>query len=159
MLVCCIRLQYDWSFHLFFRITYTIQLRIIDFRYYNYCEFFTPTLDGGLLLDSERQEVSLSILVGFNEAVNVIVSSLLLFFNLFSSLFSKSLRFVPSIPTTIDITITLMFHSSFLDLWQGSSICLCFRFLLFLLRGSLERRNPLDAKFFRSWKSTLSPVF
>ena len=55
-----------------------------------------------------------------------------------SSLFPKSLQTVPSKANTIGLFVTLMSHT-FLDLRQGTSICLSFRFLLFLLSGPLER--------------------
>ena len=69
----------------------------------------------------------------------------------FSSSFIKALEAVLSAPTTISITVTLMFYS-FLVLWQGLSNCLSFRFLLFSLCGSLGRhwfynKNALDNDF------------
>ena len=59
--------------------------------------------------------------------------------NYFSDLqFLRS--FLLSEPTTIGITVTLMFHSFFLVLKQGPSIRLSFRFPLFsVLYGSTER--------------------
>ena len=57
------------------------------------------------------------------------------------------LKTVPSVPTTIGITTTLMFHI-FLVLWQGLTTRLSFHFLLFSLCVLLERQNPLDDSFF-----------
>ena len=67
----------------------------------------------------------------------VVLSILPLISNFFTLVFKP----VPSTPNTISITVTLMFHI-FLVLWQSTSICLFFCFLLFLLCGQLERQNP-----------------
>ena len=46
-----------------------------------------------------------------------------------SNLLSNPLETIPSALIIIDITITFIFHSSFLVLWQGLSTCLSFQLL------------------------------
>ena len=50
---------------------------------------------------------------------------------------------VPSAPTTVGITVALMYNS-FLVLWLGPTICLQFHFLSFSLCNLLELQNPPD---------------
>ena len=57
-----------------------------------------------------------------------------------SNLFTQTLLTVPGTPTTIGITVTLMFHW-FLVLLQGQSICQSFRSLFFSLCGPFEWIN------------------
>ena len=49
--------------------------------------------------------------------------------------FDKPFDTVPSAPTTIGITVTIMSHIFFFVLLQDLSICLSFPFLLFSLSG------------------------
>ena len=67
------------------------------------------------------------------------VSILLLIFN-FPTLFHRPIRAVLRFPTTTSC-------SSFSALEQDPSICLSFRFLLFLFSCLSERLNPQDGKF------------
>ena len=62
--------------------------------------------------------------------------------------FTKPLGIVPRASITIGITVTFIFHSFFLVLWQDSGTYLSFRFLLFLLCGSPRRQSSLFARFF-----------
>ena len=63
--------------------------------------------------------------------------SILLWFPIPLDLFLKPLRAVPSAPTIISITVTLMFHK-FWVLEQDTNICYSFRFLWFSLNGFPE---------------------
>ena len=150
MLICCIRLLWDWSFRLYYHITYIccfvvsylfllwygwflwccfvlllgeIQLFIIIIVLIissssSPCEFFTHSLADGLSLESEWQQslqVSrnlLSILAELSIAVVWMVSTRPSISNPSRPL-TKPLRIVPRAPITIEITVTLMFHSFF----------------------------------------------
>ena len=95
---------------------FAILLRIIN-SYFNAKSFFTSALTGGLSLESERQEVSLSFQDSYkysklNSASVCKALSLPLISN-FSSLPFKSLRTVPSGSTKIGINVTVMFHCFF----------------------------------------------
>ena len=102
--------------------------------YFTPSEFFTQTPAGGLSEESKWQQVFriiLSILINLNNAL-VWRELILPLISISSKLFSRPLATVPSAPTTISIPFTLMFHSVFLVLGHGPSICLsCF--LLFSL--------------------------
>ena len=103
--------------------------------------FFLLTLVGfhWSLNDSKSLQVSRTL----QSILSVWRVSILPLIFISSSLFSKLLESVPRAPTKIGITVTLMYHS-FLVLWQSSSICLSFHFLLVLLCGPPGQQNPLD---------------
>ena len=73
-----------------------------------------------------------------------------------SRLAFKPYKVVQSVPITIGINVTLMFHSLFFYvLWQGQIIYLSFRFLLFLICGRSKGQNPLNGKFRLLWLLSL----
>ena len=103
-------------------------------RFYIFpCEFLTPTLTGGLSLESERQQFSLvswillSILANLNNDVDWMVSIRPPISNS-SSPIPKYLGTVPRAPITISIII-ISCSTTFLVLWQSPSTCISFRFL------------------------------
>ena len=83
----------------------------------------------------------LSTLADFNNAVVLRVSNCLLIFKS-SSPFTKPLVTVQSVPVTIDITVTFMFHS-FSVVLQSLSIHLSFCFLSVLPCDQSGQQNPL----------------
>ena len=97
------------------------------YYYFTPCKFFTPWLAGGLSRESERQQISigllLSVLADLSKAVVWMVPILPLISNCSNS---------PCIPlgtfpkASIGITITSIFHTSFCSL---ASICLPSHFL------------------------------
>ena len=93
----------------------------IYYYYFTPCKFFTPILSFGLPLGlnaSKSSQVSrtlLNILTDLYNAVFCVVSILSQISNSFN-LFSKPLATIPSVPTTIGITDTFMFHSFFSSL-------------------------------------------
>ena len=66
----------------------------------------------------------------------------------FSSPFSNPSWIVPSIPSTIGITVTLTFHSLFISVARFKYSSIFFNFLKFLFSDSPEQQNALDIKFF-----------
>ena len=101
------------------------------------------------LSDNKSTPISkalLSILADLNHAVVWVVSILPLISNS-SSFLSKYLGTVPSAPTTIGITDTLMFSSFFIVLRQGLDICSCFFVFLLLFSGPQEQQNLQDCNF------------
>ena len=95
----------------------------------------------GSLRDSKSSQISrtlLSILADLNDAVVWVVSTCALI-SKSSSPFTNRLGIVPSATTTIGITVTFMFHSSFSSLG--------FRYLLFLLCGLPGRQSTLFGSF------------
>ena len=101
--------------------TTTIQLFYFIFFFFFFFtpwEFFTPVLTVVFhwgLRDSKSSRVSrthLSILDDFSSAMVWVVSILSLVYNLVN-LLSKRLGNFPRAPTTIAITVTIMFHSLF----------------------------------------------
>ena len=100
--------------------------------YFTLCELFTPALADGLSLEFEWQQVSsslqnLRILVDLKKAVDWMVSARTPI-SKFSRPFIKPLKIVAGSPIKIGTTLTPMFNSLFLVLWQGLSICLPFLF-------------------------------
>ena len=87
------------------------------------------------LSDSKSPQISrtfLSILLDPNNAV-ILIASTCTVISKSSSLFTNLLEIVPSMPNTIGITVTFMFHSFFV-LLQGLGICLSlFAFFFFFL--------------------------
>ena len=88
----------------------------------------------GVSLESEWQQVSLGLQDSFQYSGRSehCFSLFLRMFNI-SSHFTVILGTVPSLSTITVISVSLMFHTLFLVLRQGSSICLYFRCLLFLV--------------------------
>ena len=112
------------------------------------CEFFLPALADSLSLEYHWQQVSrtrLSIVANLENTVVWMDSNRPPIFNS-SSLLSKPLCTVQSVPITVGITIFHMFHS-FLVLWQCPKTCLSFYFLWFWLCGPPRSQNPLYGKF------------
>ena len=100
-------------------------------------------------------------LADFNNAVVFIVLVLPLITNS-SGLFSEHLETVPSAPTTIGITVTLMIHNFFSSLARSKHLSIFFFFFCFLLIsvcGLLKLQNPLNSKFFYLCWLTLCLAF
>ena len=72
------------------------------------------------------------------------------FISKFSSSWTSHLVTVPSVPITIGITVTLMFHI-FSVLWQGLGTYLSLHFLTALLRG--QKRPQFSCFSYFSWPS------
>ena len=92
----------------------------------------------------------LSILADLKNAVVWMVSILPQISNCSSLLGTVHKGFLGSFPssqTTTGITVTLMFHSFFLVLWQGPSICLSFQFIFFPPCSPPTQQNLLDGSF------------
>ena len=100
------------------------------------------------LSDSKSPQVSvtlLNILANLNNAVVWMVSVCPLIF-MSSSPFTNLLGIVPSVPITIGIIVTLMFHSFFSSLARSRYLSLYF--LLILIFGLLWQQSPLFSRFF-----------
>ena len=100
--------------------------------------------------DSKFPQVSrtlLSFLVDLNNAVVWMVSTCPLFSES-SSPCTSPLVTVPSALITIDIIITVMFHSFFPVLWQGLGTYFLFAFLKFYSVVSLNGKVHYSAAFF-----------
>ena len=99
----------------------------------------------------------LSILTDLNNDVIWMVSILPPMPNSSSS-FSKPLGSVQSAPSTIDIILTLIFHSFFSSLARSKYLSTFFTFFIFLY-DSLKRQNLLDSKFSSFFFITSQCVF
>ena len=90
---------------------------------------------------------SLSILTDLKNTVFWIVLTCSLI-SKSSNPLTKPLGIVLNPPIAITISVTLIFHSFFLVLWQGLRTYHYFPFLLFLLCGLPKRQSQLFSKFF-----------
>ena len=105
-------------------------------------EIFTPVLPVGISLESEWQQVSLSLqdssqYSGWSQqncCLDVLISSIFL---------PSFLETVSRAPVIIIITVTLMFHNFFIFLARFSYLSLFWLYLLFLF-VSPEWQNPRD---------------
>ena len=100
--------------------------------------------------------ILVNILTNLSNSVVWMVSNLLLISSS-SSLFCKFLGTVATVPTTIGITLTLMFHSFFQLSSKGQNIFLSVCFLLFSLSSPPERQNLQESKFPLYLSLTQSP--
>ena len=120
---------------------------LADLYYYYYYSLYVFSSQRWLMVfhwslsDSKSAQVActlLSILADLNNA-EFGWSQLVLYFPTLYH-FTKPLGIIPSALIMIGITVTFIFHSFFLVLWQGLNICLSFHFLIFSLCGQPERQ-------------------
>ena len=107
------------------------------------CELFIPILAGGLSLESEWYQVSscLQYSCHFQQCWSLVL--ILSLISNFSSPFFKYFGTAPSIPTTIGITITLMFYSIFSSLARSKYLSI---FLLSFIFTLWYTRMPRSTK-------------
>ena len=85
------------------------------------------------LSDRKSPQVSRTLLSILADLDNAVVSILSLIAHSFSHL-SKPLATVPSVPSAIGITVTLMFHGFLCSVWQCPRICLSFYYYFTFLK-------------------------
>ena len=140
VLICCIRLLYDWSFRLRHHIAYICLSLLFFYCYYYYSVWVICISYYWIPRDSKSPHISKILLNTLVHLLNAVVWM----FSILSRIFNSTSFFFRSLYRQfqghkLQLVSPSSLWSNYFVLWQDSSIYQSFRFILFSLCGLPEQ--------------------